>query len=121
MQDETSGKIGSNHVTGIMRGKGYAGGRSIADFRLQIFDCRFSIADFRLQIFDCRFSIADFRLRMLGCPRLASALWTLTWGWQHSRSQENCRASLGWAAWASAPTRVLSTVSDLKTCDSWSR
>jgi hypothetical protein len=38
MQDETSGKFGSNHVTGIMRGKGLPGRRSTSDFRFQILD-----------------------------------------------------------------------------------
>jgi hypothetical protein len=42
-------------------------GHLIADYRLQITDCRLPIADYRLQITDCRLPIADFRLQILDC------------------------------------------------------
>jgi hypothetical protein len=54
----------------------------IADWRLQISNCRFRIADFELPIWlpisDCRFPIADFGLRFRIVDFIVDGLWRIS-------------------------------------------
>jgi hypothetical protein len=49
-------------------------GLSIADWRLQIGDCRLVIADWRLLIGDCRLAIADWRSPSIGNQQSQSTI-----------------------------------------------
>ena len=56
--------------------------------------------------------------RSIAVPQVRVRSLDANWDWEHSRSQKDCRASLGRADVNVCPYAV---VSALKTCDSWSR